>query len=95
MASAALGARLVERAVAGLATLLDRLAAAPWPPSRETAAIERRTVDRGNRRQRCLERDYAGSLGQARFQVGVLIVHDRTRGQAFPQRSHAVLQASL
>ena len=36
LASADLGARLVERAVAGLATLLDRLAAAPWPPSRET-----------------------------------------------------------
>ena len=31
-ASAELGARLVERAVAGLGTLLDRLAAAPWPP---------------------------------------------------------------
>ena len=30
-ASAALGARLVERAVAGLAALIDRLAAAPWP----------------------------------------------------------------
>ena len=36
LASADLGARLVERAVAGLATLLDRLAAAPWPPSRAT-----------------------------------------------------------
>jgi creatinine amidohydrolase len=37
LASAALGARLVERAVAGLASLLDRLAAAPWPakPSAE------------------------------------------------------------
>ena len=34
LASADLGARLVERAVSGLATLLDRLAAAPWPPSR-------------------------------------------------------------
>lgn len=30
-ASAALGARLVERAVAGLSQLLDRMAAAPWP----------------------------------------------------------------
>src|SRR5258705_35709 len=37
LASAALGNRLVERAVAGLASLLDRLAAAPWPPSRESA----------------------------------------------------------
>jgi creatinine amidohydrolase/Fe(II)-dependent formamide hydrolase-like protein len=40
LASAELGARLVERAVAGLATLLDRLAAAPWRPSREGQAIK-------------------------------------------------------
>ena len=33
LASAALGARLVERAVAGLAALLDHMAAAPWPPA--------------------------------------------------------------
>jgi creatinine amidohydrolase/Fe(II)-dependent formamide hydrolase-like protein len=32
-ASAALGARLVERAVAGLGALLDNVAAAPWPPA--------------------------------------------------------------
>jgi len=33
IASAALGARLVERAVAGLAALLDSMAAAVWPPT--------------------------------------------------------------
>jgi len=32
-ASAALGARLVERAVAGLGALLDNVPAAPWPPA--------------------------------------------------------------
>ena len=33
LASAALGARLVERAVAGLAALLDDMATTPWPPA--------------------------------------------------------------
>jgi creatinine amidohydrolase len=35
-ASADLGASLVGRAVAGLATLLDHMAAAPWPPPGNT-----------------------------------------------------------
>jgi creatinine amidohydrolase len=33
LATAALGARLVERAVAGLAALLHDMSAAPWPPT--------------------------------------------------------------
>jgi creatinine amidohydrolase len=33
LASAALGSQLVERAAAGLAGLIGRMAAAPWPPS--------------------------------------------------------------
>jgi creatinine amidohydrolase len=38
-ASAELGARLIDRAVAGLATLLQRMAEAPWPPTHEIAAV--------------------------------------------------------
>ncbi len=38
IASAALGARLVERAVAGLGVLLDSMAAAPWPPTADGGA---------------------------------------------------------
>jgi creatinine amidohydrolase len=39
IASADLGARLLERAVAGLAAIIDRMAAAPWPPLPETSSV--------------------------------------------------------